>query len=50
MLMIWIAYLVGGLLGFWLGRATAPSGPPRIRFYPHAQTGLALRRRLFGGD
>lgn len=45
---IWAAYLIGGLLGFWLGRYVFPIRPPRIAFYPKQETGVAIRRRLFG--
>jgi hypothetical protein len=34
-------------LGIWIGRATAPPAP-RLSFYPRQQTGVELRRRLFG--
>lgn len=39
--------LLGLALGFALGRGTAPR-PPRIAFYPRYQTGVDVRRRLFG--
>ena len=41
--------VLGFALGIWLGAHRRPSRPPRLAFYPRAQTGQALRRRLFGG-
>lgn len=41
------AVVLAFALGFSLGRHTAPR-PPRIAFYPKQETGVAIRRRLFG--
>jgi len=45
-----LALALGFALGVAVGRAQGRCQPPRLRFYPHAQTGQALRRKLFGGE
>lgn len=45
-----LAFALGLACGLAVGRHQAATRPPRLRFYPHAQTGLALRRKLFGGE
>jgi len=38
------------VLGVAVGRHQVAHAPPRLAFYRHRQTGVELRRRLFGGE
>jgi len=45
-----LAFALGVALGVAVGRRHAVHAPPRLAFYRHRQTGVELRRRLFGGE